>query len=508
MARKKKKGNRSKTKGSRKAKRLQRKRRAKALKRKKALARAHSKPRSTEADCSPPTRSGVPAASWLPTHHELLHPAVLSAAGPQPPPLETLPGPGPAVLATQFGDRGIALYRRHESGVCVLVSPLELPYDTEVSWFGGPSTVRDVLPGRVSWHTEPVWQKDALKGAVVVHDLVEEEWGLVWAPIVPVTIEQEEEDGRWHVDAGEGLAEGQLEPEDIDWSSGSDGTHSYAVATFLSHGASTLWARVQRVRESTEEPVEGHYESEPPALVEAIKGPSPRYKRAAMDALVANREAVIPGLLAILDEILHSRAGGEERQDLGFAGLYAMVLLAHFRCTDAHDRLVALGRLPTDSFEEMLGGFLTEGFDSALLMTCGGNTSKIRQLVQDRAADEYLRSQAADALAGAVVLGYADRGETLTFLAKLLSPEEAPNGSYLWSGVGSAMLNLYPVEYEDRLEVACYEYLIEPMSFDAEFVRETIAEGPAHAAQDLRCIRDLGRRDVHSWMEWWACFDS
>ena len=184
------------------------------------------------------------------------------------------------------------------------------------------------------------------------------------------------------------------------------------------------------------------------------------------------------------------------------------MLLSHFRCTEAHDRLVNLGRrLPTDAFEAVFGGFLTEGYDSVLLRTCGGDSSKMRQLLLDRAADEYLRSQAADALAGAAVLGYADRSEILEMMANLLTPDAAEEGSYLWSGVGSAMLHLYPVEYQDRLAQACHEWLIEPMHFDAEHVTEPIAKGPAHAVEALRCVEEPGWHDIHAKLEWWACFD-
>jgi len=128
-------------------------------------------------------------------------------------------------------------------------------------------------------------------------------------------------------------------------------------------------------------------------------------------------------------------------------------------------------------------------------------------LVQDRNADEYLRAQAAAAVAGAVALGYADRGEILELLAGLLTPDAAEEGSYFWGGVGSAMPHLYPVEYQDRLVEACHHWLIEPMQFDAGYVVDEIAKGPAHAVENLRCVEEPGWHDIHSRLEWWAGFD-
>lgn len=433
----------------------------------------------------------------------VLYPTVLSPEGPQPPVLETLPGPGPAVMAAKFGEHGIALYRRDESGACVPVSPLDLPLGTEVYCADETLDILEASPHRVRWESEPAWLDGALRGSLVVHDLVLEEWGLEWAPVVPVVVKKDTfEDERWIVEAGQGLAEGYLDARGIDWWGGSDGSHAYAVPEFLGSQARELWDRVER--SVANEPVEAPAEADPQQLVEAIKGPSPSYKRAAIDALVAHREAVIPGLLGVLDEILASPPDSDE---FGFEGIYALVLLAHFRCTEAHDRLVKLGRrLSTEAFEAVFGGFLTEGFDAALLRTCGGDSSKIRELLLDRNADEYLRSQAADALAGSVVLGYADRGEVLELFASLLTPEAAEEGSYVWSGVGSAMLHLYPVEHQDRLVRACHEWLIEPMHFDAEHVLEVIGKGPVHAVEGLSCVEAPGRRDIHAKLEWWACF--
>jgi len=478
------------------AKRVKRQK-AKATKRNRELVRAEARATPSGTVSTPE----LPMFQEPPPRQAVLHPAVLSPDGPLPPALETLPGPGPSILAAKFGEHGVALYQRHESGACVPVSPLDLPLDSEVSWAEDePFDILDAGPRRVRWESEPVWRDGALTGALVVCDLVLEEWGLLWAPVVPVSVNEDE---RWRVEAGEGLAEGYLDARGIDWWGGSDGSHADAVAAFLSRQARKLWARVQPGEPS--EPVAAPAEADPQQLVEAIKGPSPRYKRAAVDALVAHREAVIPGLIAILDEILAAPPSSEE---FGFEGLYTLVLLSHFRCTEAHDRLVNLGRrLPTDAFEAVFGGFLTEGYDSVLLRTCGGDSSKIRLLLLDRAADEYLRSQAAKALVGAVVLGHTDRGEILELFASLLTPEAAPEGSYLWSGVGSAMLHLYPVEYQDRLVQACHEWLIEPIMFGAEHVAEIIAKGPAHALEGLHCVEDPGWHDIHAKLEWWACFE-
>ena len=61
--------------------------------------------------------------------------------------------------------------------------------------------------------------------------------------------------------------------------------------------------------------------------------------------------------------------------------LYAVALLAHLREPAAHDLLVDLSRLPTEQFELLIGGFLAEGMERALLATCEGRTERIRGLL-------------------------------------------------------------------------------------------------------------------------------
>jgi len=369
--------------------------------------------------------------------------------------------------------------------------------DTEVWWAEEAPRVGRPRPEAVSWHSRPRWHEGALEGVLVVRDLVEDVEGLVWSPLVPVAVTRQPE-GRWWVDAGEGLTEGELEAEGIDWFSGSDGSHAYVVSSFLGRQARALRALLE------EAPSDGGA-PDPRALVEAIRGPSPDYKWQAVEALVAHQEEVTPHLLEVLDEVQQGLLEGSFSQD-DFSGHYALVLLAHFRCQAAHERLLALARLPVRTFEEGLGGFLSEGFDAALLATCGGSAAGIRELARDRQVSGYLRSQAADALAGAVVLGHAPRGETLDLLAALMTPEEADWGDYLWAGVAGAMLSLFALEHEDLMVQACHEGLIEPLLMGPDDIRGMLEVGPAPAPSDLQCLERVLGGDLHWWMSWWACF--
>lgn len=360
------------------------------------------------------------------------------------------PGPGPSVVGDRFGEEGIALYRRSEDGTCTLASPLDLPEGAAVAWWGEEPELVGASWTRVEWITRPAWQGEELVGSIVVRDLVVEESGLVWSPVVPVLLARTA-DGRWWLDVDEGLLSIQLGAEDSQWTTARGASHRQTLASFLQ-------TSLQDLREMAQAgpPEEPRPEASPEELLQAIMGPSPRQKRHAMDALVAHKQEIAPLLLRHLDSIYQSLVEGRfDTQD--FSCLYTLVLLAHFRYAPAHQCLLAPARLPRDDFESAMGGFLTEGYDIALVATCGSDASGIRSLLLDRSVNEYLRAQAADALVGAVLLGHTRRDEALAFLASLLTPEH-------------------------------------------------LEEGPASAVSSLHCMGGLQRQDVHAWMEWWACF--
>ncbi len=250
-------------------------------------------------------------------------------------------------------------------------------------------------------------------------------------------------------------------------------------------------------------------QTDPQLLVDAIRGPSPRYKREAVDAIIAQQAQTTPLLLALVDEILQDPEdylddAGEEDFDL----LYGLMLLTHFRETAAHDLVVRLARLPTQTLDPLLSDLITEVLGTMLLATSGGRTDGFRAIVQDRAADPYARSQAADALAFAVHLGHADRKETLELLAGLLNEEESDEpDSYFWTGIGDAMLKLHPTEYADALYRAWDEELIDAIVYDDEDIEAKLGRTEEEVAAELEQeIQRLTEKNIHDRMSWWACF--
>lgn len=241
---------------------------------------------------------------------------------------------------------------------------------------------------------------------------------------------------------------------------------------------------------------------DPHALVDALRGPSLRYKRAAVDAVLAHRDATLPILLDLLRAIRDEPALWLDDDTAPFEPLYALALITHLRAPEAHDLLLDLARLDEADFELIFGSYLTEDYDLALFNTAHGRTDGLRALVTDRAASSYLRSQAADALVLQAVAGETDRTPVVDFLADCLVPDAAEPGEYFWSGIGNTLLDFWPNEHADRITQALRDGLIGEDAFDESEIELALDLGLDAALLRLR-ERGLARArsdDPHIWL--------
>lgn len=242
-------------------------------------------------------------------------------------------------------------------------------------------------------------------------------------------------------------------------------------------------------------------------LVDALRGPSPEYKRAAVEAVVARRETTTPLVLDMLREVLADPAGYVERLGDDHDALYALAITAHLRSPEAHAVLLALARIDGEVFDWVFGGFLTEGFDRALFATAHGRSEGLCALVVDRTAGDYLRWQAAEALAMMVAAGQVDRVAVMDLLAAQLVPEAAEGGDFFWGGIGCTLMDLWPVSHGAAIERAWDSGLIDPILFDRGDIAASIARGPAAGMERLQSLAAQAMTpDPHHWIGWWACY--
>jgi hypothetical protein len=231
-----------------------------------------------------------------------------------------------------------------------------------------------------------------------------------------------------------------------------------------------------------------------------------RFAREAVEAAVANREEVVPGLLRILGEIVgRAEQLDYERDDM--AHLYAMFLLAQFREARAYPLVVRLASLPGEVLDSLCGDFVTENLGQILASICGGDLHGIQSVIENEDADEWARGAALSGLVTLVAAGQKSREEILSYFARLFRGKLIRKWSHVWDSLVSYTADLYPLELIDDIERAYQEGLVDPGYVDLDEIKRDVALGKdrvlARLADDPH--HTLVEDTVQE-MQWWACF--
>jgi hypothetical protein len=219
-----------------------------------------------------------------------------------------------------------------------------------------------------------------------------------------------------------------------------------------------------------------------------------------------HQEEITPQLLNLLDDVLAQPEAYVERENY-HGHFYAVVLLAYFQETRAHQRIIDLFSLPGELTEALFGDMTTETLPVLLYQTCGGNFDRIRAMISSLEVDVYCRSSATDALGFGVVDERITREEALDFLTGILKDQEAEPPSVFPGLIASTIYKLYPEGYMEVIESAYKKGMIDPFMVRLEEFQENLECGLEPALQNLRA--EYKRRvsvGVHGYLEHWACF--
>ncbi|MDY6906030.1 MAG: DUF1186 domain-containing protein [Thermodesulfobacteriota bacterium] len=246
-------------------------------------------------------------------------------------------------------------------------------------------------------------------------------------------------------------------------------------------------------------------EAQVAAVLDAFRTLGGGYKRAAVEAAMEMEAAITPHLVRILENVRDNPGPYVADENL-FDHVYALMLLGHFGTRQAHEVIVALFSLPDDLPDQLYGELYIDNLPVVLLNTCGGDLALIRSLAQNQSAGAYCRLTACQALAYAVIEGYAERTEVLEFLAGLFV-ETADTDPDFWGLLANIVCDLYPAEVIDVIQKAYEDGLIFPGMIAYDDFEFALERGEADCLDRLRTYLEWGRLDdLHEVMERWACF--
>jgi hypothetical protein len=231
-----------------------------------------------------------------------------------------------------------------------------------------------------------------------------------------------------------------------------------------------------------------------------------KYPREAMEAAIANPEAVTPGLLRMLEHTVNHMDEVAENSDyIGY--LFAMYLLAQFREPRAFPYLVRLMSAPSDLLDSLLGDTYTDAGDRILASVYNGDLETLKALVVNRDADEFARSAALDAMRILVADGVLSREEVIAFLTTLFRGGLERSDNFIWYTAVYNVSRLYAETLFDDARELLAEKRFDPRLEDIDSFEEEIGRGKEatlealYADEENRYITDAIKET-----SWWAMF--
>ncbi|MCL2790666.1 MAG: DUF1186 family protein [Desulfobulbus sp.] len=232
---------------------------------------------------------------------------------------------------------------------------------------------------------------------------------------------------------------------------------------------------------------------------------SDTYQRDAVEEALQHRQELTPHLIKIIETVADNPLlyTLEQRN----AHVYAAALLSHFEETAAHLPIIRAFSIPEEQLIDIWGDMTTEILPTILYRTCGGLTESIKELVVNRAVDQFVRCAAMEALSYAVALQLARRDETIRFFQGLFTGLEAARDSYYWGNLAATLCDLHPGESMEILRRACDAGLIHKGFISWEDIEEANGRSPETAMNRL-CSWVTARMpaDIHAYTSWFAEF--
>src|SRR5262249_50312317 len=137
-------------------------------------------------------------------------------------------------------------------------------------------------------------------------------------------------------------------------------------------------------------------------VIQALTPYTGRFPKMAVEAAIAQQEAITPHLLQALEDV--AKAPGE------FAGrehymlhMFAVYLLAQFRERRAFPLLIRILKAPGDISDDLFGETITESLKNILASLYDGDPEPIKGLIEDENVNEYVRGAAVETF---LVLSY------------------------------------------------------------------------------------------------------
>ncbi len=227
----------------------------------------------------------------------------------------------------------------------------------------------------------------------------------------------------------------------------------------------------------------------------------------AVQEAIRRKDEIIPELIKILEYTEKNIHKIENDPDY-VAHMFAMFLLAQFREKRAYPLVVKIFSYPGETSEKIAGDFVTEHLARVLASLSNGDTTLIKQLIENRKAYEYVRAAALQALLILVINGQISREELIDYFKSLVREKLERKPSIIWIDLALFSSYLCAEELYEDIKLACQKGLIENSFFSMEDFDEYLAKGWEKSLEELKSERDYRFiEDTVECMRGYGCFE-
>lgn len=231
------------------------------------------------------------------------------------------------------------------------------------------------------------------------------------------------------------------------------------------------------------------------------------YQREAVDKIISNREESIPLLINILKDVLE-RPGHYAHDESNFVGhIYSVMLLGHFKATEAHQLIINLFSLPDNIVQNLFDDLITENLHMILFITSGGDLSAIKKMAFNYHVYEFSRSAAFDAIEFAFYKENITRNEFINVTESLFHQCCEESISFLVSCTGYTAARVHAEHLMPQIEEVNKQGLFDNQFVSIDEVRNSLTTPIQDYINDIEISFERNQLDnLHKKMEWWAFF--
>jgi uncharacterized protein len=226
--------------------------------------------------------------------------------------------------------------------------------------------------------------------------------------------------------------------------------------------------------------------------------------RASMQWALANWDEAAPALVALLDRYI----GGEDRSEATEAAVFfAVHLLGQKAETRAFEPLCRLMRR-VEASDAALGDAETETLPQIIVSTFDGDPGPLKSVIEDGAADQFVRHGALMAMAYLARTGRIPDAEMHEYLRHLYTEMQPQEESFVWVGWVEAVACLGYADCAELAEALFEKDFIEPFAMRVEDfhsdLRHRLTSPESMAGFAGEDIRPFG--DAIEWLSKWYFF--